>query len=157
VSDVRVFIDKQHPAAYRAMAEVNRTVQEAVADAGLDTLLVELVSVRVSQLNGCAVCLDIHTRNALRAGESPQRLTVLPAWRDTQLFSDEERAALTLAESLTTLPGHRAQDADYAKARRYLNDEQLSAVSWIVITMNAFNRLSIVSRHPVRARSYPTA
>jgi AhpD family alkylhydroperoxidase len=155
MEDVRILVDEQHPQAYRALKEVGKAVQEAASDAGLDALLVELVSVRVSQINGCAVCLDVHVRNALRAGESPQRIAVLSAWRDTALFSDRERAALALAESLTLLPEHAAQERDYAEARRHLTDEQLSAVSWITITMNAFNRLSVVSRHPVRPRGYP--
>jgi len=155
VNDVRIPIDKQHPQVYRAMTETSRAVHTAASDAGLTTLLVELVSIRVSQINGCAVCLDVHVRNALRAGETPQRLAVLPAWRDTDLFSEQERAALALAESLTTLPEHAAQDRDHAEAHRHLSDEQLSAVSWLTITMNAFNRLSIVSRHPVRPRNYP--
>lgn len=146
----RVRIDRQHRAVYRAQVDVARAVTAAVADAGLARLLVELVNVRVSQLNGCAYCLDLHVRAALENGESTQRLAVLPAWRDTTLFTARECAALTLAESLTTLPDARTQDDDYAAAASALTDEQLSAVSWLTIAMNAFNRLSIVSRHPVR-------
>lgn len=146
----RVRIDKHHPQIYRAQLEVARAVRAAVADAGLGRNLVELVNIRVSQINSCAYCLHIHVRDALTNGETTQRLAVLPAWRDTTLFTDAERAALTLAESLTTLPDTRTQELDYAEATRHLNPEQLSALSWVVITMNAFNRVSIVSRHEVR-------
>lgn len=146
----RVRIDRQHPELYRAQIEVARAVRAAVADAGLDRRLVELVNIRVSQVNGCAYCLHIHARDALLAGETMQRIAVLPAWRDTTLFTDTERAALTLGESLTTLPEAHTQELDYAEAARHLTDEQLSAVSWVVVTMNAFNRISIVSRHRVR-------
>lgn len=148
----RVAVDRAHPQVYRTQVEVARAVRRAVGDAGLDRVLVELVNIRVSQINGCAVCLDSHVRAALEAGETPQRLAVLPAWRDTTVFTEAERAALTLAESLTMLPDARRQDEDYADATQYLTDEQLSAVSWVVIAINSFNRVSIVSRHQVRPR-----
>jgi alkylhydroperoxidase family enzyme len=98
-------------------------------------------------------------RDALLSGETPQRLAVLPAWRDTTLFTDTERAALTMAESLTTMPDARTQEQDYADAARHLSDEQLSAVSWVVIAMNSFNRLSVISRHEVRTNrgDHPTS
>lgn len=148
-ADSRVLIDKQSPEVYRAMIEVARAVRKAAQDAGLDRTLVELVNIRVSQINGCAYCLHVHVRDALRAGETAQRLAVLPAWRDTTLFSPREQAALTLAESLTALPDARSQDQDYADARTHLSPEELSVVSWIAISMNAFNRVSVVSRHRV--------
>ena len=149
----RVRIDKQHRDVYRAQLEVAKAVTVAVEDAGLDRTLVELVNIRVSQINGCAYCLHVHVRDALLGGETSQRLAVLPAWRDTTLFTTKERAALTLAESLTTLPDARTEDQDYADAAEVLTQEQLSAVSWVTIAMNSFNRLSIVSRHPVRPQS----
>jgi len=145
----RVWIDRQHPRVYQALNETARAVRETAAEAGLDRILVELVNIRISQLNGCAYCLHVHVRAALRRGETTQRIAVLPAWRDTDLFTEKERAALALAESVTTLPDPRSQDRDYAEAARHLTAEEISAVAWVAITMNAFNRLSIVSRHPV--------
>lgn len=153
----RVQIDRQDARMYRAYVEAARTVRRTTKDAGLDRRLVELVNVRVSQLNGCATCLDVHVRDALAAGETTQRLAVLPAWRDAALFTAEERAALTLAESITTLPDARTQDRDYAEAAQALTAEQVSAVSWLAITMNAFNRISIVSRHRVEPAPPATA
>ena len=88
-----------------------------------------------------------------QTGESPQRLAVLPAWRDTALFTDRERAALALAESITELPDQRSREHEEGYARRHLTADEFSAVSWLAITMNAFNRVSITSHHPVRARS----
>lgn len=146
----RVSIDKQTRPVYRAQVAVAVAVRDAVAHAGLDRTLVELVNIRISQINGCAYCLDVHTRDALAGGESPQRLAVLPAWRETELFTDRERAALTLAETVTTLPPPDLQDRDYADARAHLTDDQLSAIVWVAIAMNAFNRISILSRHRVR-------
>ena len=125
-------------------------VKDAAQEAGLDLKTMELLNVRISQLNGCAYCLDMHVRDAVQAGEAPQRLAVLPAWRDTALFTDKERAALALAESITELPGHGPLEHEEAYAREHLTEEEFSVVSWLVITMNAFNRVSITSHHPVR-------
>lgn len=146
----RVFVDKQDPQSYQALRDVAKAARAAARAAGLDRKLVELVNLRVSQLNRCAYCLGVHTRAALELGEAQQRLAVLPAWRETELFSPTERAALLLAESMTTLPDAGGQDRDYALAREVLSPEQLSAVVWVVIAINAFNRVSIASRHPVR-------
>ena len=147
----RIFIDKQHRETYRALADTAAQVREAAAAAGLDRILMELVNLRISQLNGCAYCLDLHTRQALEAGESPRRLAVLPAWRDTEVFSDTERAALALAEAVTELPPRAVREQAFAALREGLSDEQFSVISWAAVTMNAFNRVSIVSGHPVKA------
>ncbi|MGW3264223.1 carboxymuconolactone decarboxylase family protein [Streptomyces sp. NPDC001056] len=147
----RVFVDKRSPRAYRALTRTAEEVRAVAADAGLDRRLVELVNLRVSQINGCAYCLDVHTRAALRAGETTQRLGVLPAWRDTELFSPRERAALALAEATTSPADAAAQHDAYDDARRVLTDDEISAVVWVTITINAFNRVSIMSKHLVRA------
>ena len=149
----RAHIDKQHRQVYRKNIEVAKATHAAAEEAGLDRTLVELLNIRISQINGCAYCLHVHVRDALEAGETTQRIAVLPAWRDTTLFTAKERAALTLAECITSLPDARQQDRDYAAATRHLTPAQVSAVSWVAIAMNSFNRLSIVSRHPVRPQS----
>lgn len=146
----RVYLDKQSPTAYRALVHTADAVRATAAEAGLDRILVELVNLRVSQINGCASCLDVHTRAALRAGETTRRLGVLPAWRETELFTARERAALALAEATTDPSDGLAQDRAYGTARAVLADEEISAVIWVAITINAFNRVSILSRHPVR-------
>ncbi|MFF2779425.1 carboxymuconolactone decarboxylase family protein [Streptomyces sp. NPDC058052] len=146
----RIFLDKQTPDAYKAYVRTAQTVRAAADEAGLDRILVELVNLRVSQLNGCAYCLDTHTRAALTAGETPRRLGLLAAWRDTQVFTPRERAALALAEATTHPADADAQERAYAEAREVLDDAALSAVIWVAITINAFNRVSILSKHPVR-------
>jgi AhpD family alkylhydroperoxidase len=146
----RVFIDKQSPAAYQALRATAEAVHAVAADAGLDRGLVELVNLRVSQINGCAYCLSVHTRAAVREGETVQRLGVLPAWRDTEVFTALERAALGLAEATTSPADAAVQEAAYAAAREVLTEDQISAVVWVAITINAFNRVSILSKHPVR-------
>ena len=152
MSGNRVFIDKEHRPIYQALAATAAAVRTAAEEAGMDRILMELVNLRVSQLNGCAYCLDLHTRLALEAGETAQRLAVLPAWRDTAVFSDTERAALGLAEALTILPGGEQREEIFAKYQGLLSAEQFSVLSWAVLTMNAFNRVSIISGHPVKPR-----
>ncbi|MFF4211895.1 carboxymuconolactone decarboxylase family protein [Streptomyces sp. NPDC001796] len=148
----RIFIDKQSPAAYQALVRTSEAVRAVAAEAGLDRTLVELVNLRVSQINGCAYCLNVHTNAALRAGETPQRLGVLAAWRDTELFTPDERAALALAEATTDPADTTAQEVAYGIAREVLTDDQISAVIWVAVTINAFNRVSVMSGHPVRQR-----
>ncbi|CAM5389102.1 carboxymuconolactone decarboxylase family protein [Streptomyces griseomycini] len=149
----RVFVDKQSPDAYEALRATAEAVRGVAAAAGLDRLLVELVNIRVSQLNACAYCLSLRTRAALRAGETAQRLGVLPAWRDTGLFSPRERAALALAEATTRPADAGAQSAAHAEARGVLSDDEISAVIRVAISINAFNRVSVLSKHPVRGSS----
>ncbi|ELT42759.1 carboxymuconolactone decarboxylase family protein [Arthrobacter nitrophenolicus] len=145
-----IFLDKQHPAVWRAINGLALKVKEAAADAGIDAKTLELLNVRISQINGCAYCLDLHVREALEAGETSQRLAVLPAWRDTALFTEKERAALALVESITELPSQQLREQEEGMARKSLTEEEFSVVSWVAVSMNAFNRISIVSHHPVR-------
>lgn len=141
-----VNLSKQHPAAYALVAELDKTVLEAAASANLDPLLIELVKIRVSQLNGCAFCLRMHTRDAIAKGETADRLAVLAAWWESQYFNDQERAALGLAEEVTRLSVPPRDDWDTGA----LTDEQVSAVSWLAIAMNAWNRIAIRSHYPVK-------
>lgn len=145
-----LYLDKQHPDLWKAISGLGLKVQEAAEKAGIGRNLLELLNIRISQINGCAYCLDLHVRRASEAGESPQRLAVLPAWRDTALFTEKERAALALVESITGLPDQQARDHAEALARECLTAEEFSAVSWVAVTMNAFNRVSITSHHPVK-------
>lgn len=145
----RVNIGKQHPASYRALIALSTAAEESVAAAGLDPLLAELVKIRTSQLNGCAFCLRMHTRDALKKGESTDRLAVLPAWAETGYFSETERAALRLAEAIARVSDGHVSDADYTAAAVVLSEDQVSAVAWLATVMNAFNRVAITSRYTV--------
>ncbi|WP_327179634.1 carboxymuconolactone decarboxylase family protein [Streptomyces sp. NBC_01335] len=147
----RIYIDKQSPKPYHALVATSDAVRTAAEEAGLSRTLVELVNLRVSQINGCAFCLDVHTRAALRAGDTSRRLGVLAAWRDTEVFTAQERAALALAEATTNPADAALQEASYALARETLSDDEIAAVIWVAVTINAFNRVSIMSKHPVRA------
>ncbi|MER5227997.1 carboxymuconolactone decarboxylase family protein [Streptomyces flaveus] len=147
----RIFLDKQSPKAFHALVQTSEAVRAVAAEAKLDRTTVELINLRVSQINGCAYCLDRHTKAALRGGESTQRLGVLAAWRDTELFTRSERAALALAEATTDPTKAETQASAYEAARQVLTDDQISAAIWVAITINAFNRVSIMSKHPLSA------
>lgn len=138
-------LSKQHPQAYQAMVAFDRAALAAASSAGLDPLLIELVKIRISQLNGCAFCLRMHTRDAVAKGEMVDRLAVIAAWWESQYFTDIERAALALAEEVTELPVPQPRRWDTGA----LSDEQVSAISWLAVVMNAWNRIAISSHYPV--------
>ena len=140
-----VNLGKQHPSSYESMAKLNAVVAAAMEAAGLDSRVAELVKIRVSQINGCAFCLRMHTRDALAHGETTDRLAVVAAWWESQYFSDQERAALALAEQITTLAAPERRTWDDGS----LTDEQVSAISWLAIVMNAWNRVAITSHYRV--------
>jgi AhpD family alkylhydroperoxidase len=157
MSGSNFFLDKSDPASWRALNGLALKVADAGQQAGLPRSVLELVNVRISQLNGCAFCLDLHVRLARESGVSEQRLAVLPAWRETAVFTPIERAALTVGEAATELPGHERLQAEMSAARAVLTEAQYSALQWAAVAMNAFNRISILSRHPVRPRSSAAA
>ena len=145
----RVHIGRQQPGAYRAMRAWAEEVEAGALAAGLDERLVDLVKVRTSQINGCAFCLELHTRDALAHGERAERLAVLPAWRETDWFSAQERAALLLADTVTLVADGHVPDEAYAEAAAQLSEAQVAAVSWLIVVMNAWNRIAITSRYRV--------
>lgn len=148
----RRYLDKQSPEIFDALSATATGVREQAADAGLGRSILELVNVRASQLNRCVFCLDRHSRQAVDAGVTAQQLAVLPGWRETTLFTDRERAALEIAETVTTVTGEHPDDATFERLREHLSDTEISVLSWAAITINAFNRVSILSGHPVLAR-----
>jgi AhpD family alkylhydroperoxidase len=124
------------------------TVAKNVRSAGrLEPALVELVLMRASQINGCAYCLDMHSKDARAAGETEQRLYLLPAWRETTLFSERERIALAWTEELTELDSPEAvPDALYEQARQHFDDAALVDLILLIGVINVFNRLNIAVR-----------
>ena len=145
-------LDFAVPAAYQSLLAAGKAAGTAAIAAGLDLLLVELVRIRSSQLNGCAFCLRMHTRDALSHGESADRLAVLAAWRDSDYFSPAERAALSIAEEVTLISDRRndrLNETETELDRAALTDEQRAVVGWLAIVINAFNRVAIVSRYDV--------
>ena len=145
----RTDIGEQQPAAYKTLIALSVQADKDAAAAGLDPLLVELIRIRTSQINGCAFCLRMHTGDALKKGENPDRIAVLPAWAESAYFSETDRAALRLAEAITLVPDGHVSDAHYDAAAEILTRQQVAAVSWLAIVMNAFNRVAITSRYRV--------
>ncbi|MGY2700903.1 carboxymuconolactone decarboxylase family protein [Nocardioides sp. HB32] len=138
-------IGKLHPAVYRQMMTLDEGVTAALEEASVPALTAELVRIRISQINGCAFCLRMHTRSAMDKGESADRIAVLAAWWESQYFSAQERAALALAEQVTRLAVPEVRTWDDGS----LTDEQASAVAWLATAMNAWNRIAITSHYPV--------
>lgn len=152
MSAERPYIDKEHPEVYRAMVKAAAACRTAANEAGLGDDLIEMVNIRVSQINGCSTCLSIHLPKARRAGVEQSTLDVLAAWRETDLFTDAQRAAFELAESLTAIDPALDRQAVNARAAAHLTTAQISAVEWTATLINAFNRISIASGHPVVRR-----
>lgn len=135
------------PTHYAALQPLVALTDQVRAAGRLEPALIELVLMRVSQVNGCAYCLDMHSKDALADGETAQRLFLLPAWRETRLYSERECIALHWAEDLTRLRSHEAvPDALYQRARGHFAEAELVDLSLLVVAINGWNRLTIASR-----------
>ena len=144
----RLNIAQLAPDVYKAMVAL-----DSAARKGLDPTLVELMLTRASQLNHCAWCLDMHTRDARKAGVSEQKLYLLNAWEEARdLYSDKERAALALTEAVTVLTDGFVPDAVYNEAAEHFADAELAQLISVILTINAWNRIAVTSRMapPVR-------
>lgn len=142
-------VTNARPAA-AAVAQLHHASHELAAEAGLSPLLVELVQIRASQLNGCAHCLRAHVRKAVAAGETAERLGLVAAWREAGYFDPVERAALELTEAITFVADGRVPEELTAQLRTVLTEEQYTAVAWLAVTINTYNRVYITS-HPAVA------
>ncbi len=134
------------PNAYELAPELAKqalALQQAIDAAGLDKRLITLIQVRVSQINGCAFCLHMHTHEAKRLGESEMRLYVLPGWRESTLFSARERALLAWAESLTAIAHEGAPDALFDELRRHFSEVETVVITGAVAMINFWNRMAI--------------
>lgn len=119
-----------------------------LAKSSIEKSLLDLIDLRVSQINGCAYCLDMHSKDLRASGESEQRLYVLDAWREAPFYSDRERAALAWAEAVTTLPNRNVPDDVYEEARKEFSQEELIDLTMGVIAINSYNRINIAFRTP---------
>ena len=136
------------PGAAKVMKHV-MSAGKAIKELPLPGTTLELVSLRVSQINGCAFCLDMHTEEAEAAGESAVRMNLVAAWREATVFTEAERAALELAEQGTRIAdGGGVTDEAWAYATKHYDDEQLSALVSLVALINTFNRMNVIVRQP---------
>jgi len=138
-----------NPIATKFIKHVNSASQVArTVEVPIDTL--ELMALRISQINGCAVCVDMHTKDAVERGETAVRLNLVAAWREATVFTEAERAALELAEEGTRIAdAHRGvSDEVWTNAAKHYNEEQLAALIATIATMNTWNRLNIITQQP---------
>lgn len=145
---VRINLQETTPHVYRRMGALEQAAQEACEKAGIEAALYELVKTRASQINGCAFCLDMHTKDARARGESEQRLYTLSAWRETPFFSETERAALALTEEVTRIGDHGVREEVWAQAEKQFGQDQLAALIWAIVAINSWNRLAISTGSP---------
>lgn len=143
--DNRINVSEIDPKAYEAMIGL----EKYLAQSGLDKTLYELIKTRASQINGCAFCINMHTRDAIALGETAQRLFLLDAWRETDLYTEKERAVLALTESMTLLTNGQVTDAVYKNAATHLTQKELAAVIMAIVAINGWNRIAITTRIPL--------
>src|SRR3954453_4902550 len=139
----RLEAQKVSPAAYQAMLGLEMFVRK---QSKLEPALVQLVKMRASQINGCAYCIDMHSKDARAEGETEQRLYALSAWEETPFYTDRERAAAEWAEALTLVADNHMPDPLYKRVREHLSEEEVVKVSMAVVAINGWNRLAIASR-----------
>jgi len=139
------------PAAYEALSGVEAYIQRC----GLEASLIHLVKMRASQINGCAYCLDMHSKDARRLGETEQRLYLLNAWQESPLYTERERAAIAWTDALTLIADTHAPDEVFAGVRTQFNGKELMDLTTLIGIINLWNRLSIGFRaqHPVTVRA----
>lgn len=142
VPSVRLAVDDLVPHLSKAMNALERASRQISLEAPLQ----ELVRARASQLNGCAYCVDMHTADALKGGESQRRLFALPVWRETPFFTARERAALALTEAATRLTDGEVPDAVFEEAARHFTEVELAELIWTIAVINTWNRLGATAR-----------
>lgn len=138
----RVNISETEPKAYKAMY----ALETYLAASQLTTTHKELVKIRASQINGCVFCIDMHTKEALKNGETNQRIFLLNAWRETDLFTDEEKVILAITEEITLIQNQGLSDETYKKAEQAFDKNYIAQIIMAVVTINAWNRIAISTR-----------
>ncbi|NHQ83593.1 carboxymuconolactone decarboxylase family protein [Chromobacterium vaccinii] len=140
------FID--YPTLASQGYQAQMALERYIRGCGLDHALLELVKTRVSQLNGCAFCIDMHTKDARAAGETEQRLYLLSAWREASCYTEHERAALAWAEALTRVASGHPEEALRAELARHFDDKEIVDLTWAIVAINGWNRVSIGCNTP---------
>lgn len=138
----RVNLQQVAPKAYQSLI----ALEGYLAQSQLSKTLRELIKIRASQINGCAFCLNMHTKDALKNGETNQRIFLLNAWRETELYTPEEKAALAMTEEITLISQGGLSDATYREALQFFSEEQVAQLIMAVVTINAWNRIAISTR-----------
>jgi len=138
--------------AYKALESFSKTVKEIADQAGIDARLAEIVRLHASQLNGCAYCVRVHLDRATAAGLGADLVMQIATWRESGVFSERERAALELTEAFTFIHDGGVPDDVYDRVGGVLSEQEYVALCWILVSINAFNRIAIAGRYPVPPR-----
>ncbi|MEC4815477.1 MAG: carboxymuconolactone decarboxylase family protein [Scytonema sp. PMC 1069.18] len=138
----RMELSKTEPAAYKAMWELENYVNKS----GLDKKIISLIKIRASQINGCAFCIDMHTKEARKNGETEQRIYALNAWRETPFFTTEESAVLNLTEAITLISENHVPDELYEEVSNYFEPNEIAKILMTIVTINAWNRIVITTK-----------
>jgi AhpD family alkylhydroperoxidase len=139
------------PQAMKAMLDLSAGIKKGP----LDAAFIDLILLRVSQINGCAYCVDLHWRDLMGADVDPRKLNALVAWEETPFFDERERAALHWSDALTKSPYGAASDAEFAELTKHFSDAEVAQLSFAIACMNAWNRIAIGMRNPLPASSKP--
>ncbi len=148
----RVHLAKSARGTYDALDAFAKTVGELTADAGIDPRLKELIQIHASQLNGCAYCVRVHVDRAVAADLDADLIAQLPTWRESDVFTERERAALELTEAFVFIHDGGIPDDVYDRVGGVLSEQEYVALSWLLVSINAFNRVAIAGRYPVPPR-----
>ena len=145
----RINLGKTAPELYKTVIELENLSMQKVQQAGLDIGFSHLLKLRASQINQCAFCVRMHTQDAVKAGETTDRISLISAWRESEYFNQKERAALILIEEITLLTQHQFPDQAYEHAAQQLSSAEITAIEWIGIVINTWNRIAISSQYRV--------
>ena len=143
---VRLDFDAHAADFARAMAHLDHAATKQLDKVEFEQLLRELVRIRASQINGCAYCIDMHTKDARAAGESEQRLYALSAWRETPFYTDRERAALAFTEAVTLLAADHVPTEAYEAVARHFTEDEIAALVSLIVAINAWNAIGVSTR-----------
>jgi AhpD family alkylhydroperoxidase len=143
---VRLDFEQYAGGFYRAMTHLDHAAIKELDRVEFDARLRELVRIRASQINGCAYCIDMHTKDARAIGETEQRLYSLPAWRETPFFTDRERAALAFTESVTLLATDHVPTEEYEHVAAHFSPDEIGALVSLIVAINAWNAISVSTR-----------
>lgn len=133
---------KVNPKAYQAMGNLDAVV----SNSSIDKSLQELIKIRASQINGCAYCIDLHTKDARKIGETEQRIYALSAWKESNFFTEKEKSVLALTEAVTLINKEQVPDDIYSEVEKHFNEEEIAQLIMSIITINAYNRIAISTR-----------
>ena len=143
---MRLDFDKHAPGFSRAMTHLDHAATKELDRAGIDPGLRELIRIRASQLNGCAFCVDMHSKDARAVGETEQRIYALPVWRETPFFTSRERAALAFTEEVTLAARHHVPDEAFAAVAAEFTEPEIGALVSLIVTINAWNAIGVSTR-----------